>query len=181
MALTVRTRSAGLQGGRGAPVVSVGAGLGAARAGLRVLPSACCAALGYAAVFGSATNTLLAPALIGAEVFGWAAAPHFFAVGALAYAGNGGRSIYSGQKGIQRPFSPLCIAKRVETAAILYCRACFTRDILNELKNTAQRHALHGVEAVEVRGQFFVGAGGALRVAGAHVAHELEKGVCCAV
>lgn len=29
-----------------------------------------CAALGYAAVFGSATNTLLAPVLIGMEVFG---------------------------------------------------------------------------------------------------------------
>ena len=29
-----------------------------------------CAALGYAAVFGSATNTLIAPIMIGLEVFG---------------------------------------------------------------------------------------------------------------
>lgn len=98
LALTVLTLSAGFQGGEVTPLFSIGASLGAALAGLLGLPSAFCAALGYAAVFGSATNTLLAPALIGAEVFGWAAAPHFFAVCTLSYAVNGGRSIYSGQK-----------------------------------------------------------------------------------
>lgn len=98
LALTVLTLSAGFQGGEVTPLFSIGASLGAALAGLLGLPAAFCAALGYAAVFGSATNTLLAPALIGAEVFGWAAAPHFFAVCALAYAVNGGRSIYSGQE-----------------------------------------------------------------------------------
>lgn len=98
LALTVLTLSAGFQGGEVTPLFSIGASLGAALAGHLGLPAAFCAALGYAAVFGSATNTLLAPALIGAEVFGWAAAPHFFAVCALAYAVNGGRSIYSGQK-----------------------------------------------------------------------------------
>ena len=98
LALTVLTLSAGFQGGEVTPLFSVGASLGAALAGLLGLPAAFCAALGYAAVFGSATNTLLAPALIGAEVFGWAAAPHFFAVCALSYAVNGGRPIYSGQK-----------------------------------------------------------------------------------
>lgn len=98
LALTVLTLSAGFQGGEVTPLFSIGASLGAALAGLLGLPAAFCAALGYAAVFGSATNTLLAPALIGAEVFGWAAAPHFFAVCALSYAVNGGWSIYSGQK-----------------------------------------------------------------------------------
>ena len=98
LALTVLTLSAGFQGGEVTPLFSIGASLGAALAGLLGLPAAFRAALGYAAVFGSATNTLLAPALIGAEVFGWAAAPHFFAVCALSYAVNGGRPIYSGQK-----------------------------------------------------------------------------------
>ncbi len=98
LALTVLTLSAGFQGGEVTPLFSIGASLGAALAGLLGLPAAFCAALGYAAVFGSATNTLLAPALIGAEVFGWAAAPHFFAVCTLSYAVNGGRPIYSGQK-----------------------------------------------------------------------------------
>ena len=98
LALTVLTLSAGFQGGEVTPLFSIGASLGAVLASVFGLPVPLCAALGYAAVFGSATNTLLAPALIGAEVFGWAAAPHFFAVCALAYAVNGCRSIYSGQK-----------------------------------------------------------------------------------
>lgn len=63
-----------------------------------LLPAALCAAMGYAAVFGSATNTLIAPALIGAEVFGWAAAPYMLVTCALAYAVNGNGSIYSGQR-----------------------------------------------------------------------------------
>lgn len=60
LALTVLTLSAGFQGGEVTPLFSIGASLGAALAGLLGLPAAFCAALGYAAVFGSATNTLLA-------------------------------------------------------------------------------------------------------------------------
>jgi len=56
------------------------------------------AALGYAAVFGSATNTLLAPILIGAEVFGSSNVVYFAAVCSLAYVFNGNRTIYSKQK-----------------------------------------------------------------------------------
>ena len=70
-------------------------GLGAVLAGVFGLPVSLCAALGYAAVFGSASNTLLAPALIGAEVFGWAGAPAFLIACAAAYVVNGNRSIYS--------------------------------------------------------------------------------------
>ena len=56
------------------------------------------AALGYAAVFGSATNTLLAPIFIGAEVFGYDYIPLFVVVCSIAYIFNGNKSIYSGQK-----------------------------------------------------------------------------------
>ena len=49
---------------------------------------ALCAALGYAAVFGSATNTLLAPILIGCEVFGFGNLPAFFIVCVAAYLFN---------------------------------------------------------------------------------------------
>ena len=49
---------------------------------------ALCAALGYAAVFGSATNTLLAPILIGCEVFGFGNLPMFFIVCVVAYLFN---------------------------------------------------------------------------------------------
>lgn len=92
------TLSAGYQGGEVTPLFSIGASLGAAASGLLGLPAALCAAMGYAAVFGSATNTLIAPALIGAEVFGWAAAPYMLVTCALAYAVNGNGSIYSGQR-----------------------------------------------------------------------------------
>lgn len=55
---------------------------------------ALCAALGYAAVFGSATNTLLAPILIGCEVFGFGNLPAFFIVCVAAYLFNMDKSIY---------------------------------------------------------------------------------------
>ena len=98
LALTVLTLSAGFQGGEVTPLFSIGASLGAVLAGVFGLPVPLCAALGYAAVFGSASNTLLAPALIGAEVFGWARAPAFLIACAAAYVVNGNRSIYSGQR-----------------------------------------------------------------------------------
>jgi H+/Cl- antiporter ClcA len=56
------------------------------------------AALGYAAVFGSATNTLLAPILIGGEVFGFAYLPAFFLVCSVAYLFNQDKSIYALQE-----------------------------------------------------------------------------------
>lgn len=98
LALTVLTLAAGFQGGEVTPLFSIGASLGAVLAGVFGLPVPLCAALGYAAVFGSASNTLLAPALIGSEVFGWAGAPAFLIACAAAYVVNGNRSIYSGQR-----------------------------------------------------------------------------------
>lgn len=60
LVLTALTLSAGYQGGEVTPLFSIGASLGAAASGLIGLPAALCAAMGYAAVFGSATNTLIA-------------------------------------------------------------------------------------------------------------------------
>lgn len=56
---------------------------------------ALCAALGYVAVFCSATNTLLAPILIGCEVFGFGNLPMFFIVCIVAYLFNMDESIYA--------------------------------------------------------------------------------------
>lgn len=97
-ALTVLTLSAGFQGGEVTPLFSIGASLGVVLGGLMGLPTALVAALGYAAVFGSATNTLLAPTFIGAEVFGFAYLPHFFVVCAVAYLFNMDKSIYALQE-----------------------------------------------------------------------------------
>jgi hypothetical protein len=49
-------------------------------------------------VFGSATNTLLAPVLIGMEVFGVENGLAFFAVCLVAFLVNGNRCIYTAQK-----------------------------------------------------------------------------------
>ena len=57
-----------------------------------------CAALGYAATFGGATNMLLAPIFISCEVFGFSYLPAFFIVCAVAYLFNMDKSIYTLQE-----------------------------------------------------------------------------------
>ena len=67
---TVFTLAIGFQGGEVTPLFSIGASLGVVLGSILGIPPMICGALGYAAVFGSATNTLIAPILIGLEVFG---------------------------------------------------------------------------------------------------------------
>ena len=98
--LTVFTLSAGFQGGEVTPLFSIGASLGVVVAPFFGIPSLLGAALGYAAVFGSATNTFLAPMFIGAEVFGYEYLPCFFVVCTFAYLVNGNHTIYSLQRSI---------------------------------------------------------------------------------
>lgn len=95
---TILTLSAGFQGGEVTPLFSIGASLGAVVSTIMGLPVAFAAALGYVAVFGSATNTILAPIFIGVEVFGYDYLPYFFIISAIAYVFNGNKSIYSAQK-----------------------------------------------------------------------------------
>lgn len=96
--LTILTLAVGFQGGEVTPLFSIGATLGAFAAAAFGLPFPLAAALGYAAVFGSATNTLWAPILIGCEVFGFDTLPAFFVVCVVAYICNGGQSVYSQKK-----------------------------------------------------------------------------------
>ncbi len=98
LVFTVLTLSAGFQGGEVTPLFSIGASLGVVLASLLGLPTALAAALGYAAVFGSATNTLIAPIIIGAEIFGFEYFPYFAVVCSLAYVCNCNLSIYPLQK-----------------------------------------------------------------------------------
>lgn len=95
---TVVTLSIGFQGGEVTPLFSIGASLGMVLGGLFGLPPMVCAALGYAAVFGSATNTLIAPIMIGLEVFGAENAIPFVIVCIIAYLVNGNKSIYGAQQ-----------------------------------------------------------------------------------
>ena len=96
--LTVLTLSVGFQGGEVTPLFSIGASLGMVLGSLLGLPVTLVAALGYAAVFGSATNTLLAPILIGVEVFGPQNTIFFIIVCAFAFIFNGNKTIYTAQK-----------------------------------------------------------------------------------
>ncbi len=99
--LTIITLAAGYQGGEVTPLFAIGSSLGAALAVLIGMPVEFAAALGYTAVFGSATNTLIAPVFIGAEVFGYSYVPYFFLVCSIAYVFNDNKSIYSAQKNLQ--------------------------------------------------------------------------------
>ena len=95
---TIFTLAIGFQGGEVTPLFSIGTSLGIILGGLFGLPPMLCAALGYAAVFGSATNTLIAPIMIGLEVFGGADMIAFVVVCAIAYGVNGDLSIYAQEK-----------------------------------------------------------------------------------
>lgn len=97
-ALTILTLAAGFQGGEVTPLFSIGATLGVFLASVLGLPVLLVAALGYAAVFGSATNTLIAPIFIGIEVFGPEHAVWFAIVCIIAFACNGNKTIYGKQR-----------------------------------------------------------------------------------
>lgn len=96
--LTVLTLSLGFQGGEVTPLFAIGASLGAVIAPILGLPISLVAGLGYLSVFGSSTNTLLAPIFIGIEVFGPANAIPYAIVMAFAYLINHKTSIYGQQK-----------------------------------------------------------------------------------
>lgn len=95
--LTIVTLAAGFQGGEVTPLFSIGASLAAIVAVPLGLDPVFAAALGYAAIFCSATNTFFAPVLIGAEIFGFNLIPYLFVVCAIAYTLNGDASIYGKQ------------------------------------------------------------------------------------
>ena len=97
LVFTIVTLAIGFQGGEVTPLFSIGASLGVVLAFIFHLPIELCAALGYIAVFASATNTLIAPIMIGVEVFGGSNMMLFIIVCIFAYLVNGNQSIYGAQ------------------------------------------------------------------------------------
>lgn len=93
---TVVTLAGGFQGGEVTPLFSIGASLGVWLAPLAGVPVA--AAAGYCAVFGAASRTLLAPALIAGEVFGWEFLPFGLLCCAAARVCSGSATIYPAQR-----------------------------------------------------------------------------------
>ena len=98
LVFTVLTLGAGFQGGELTPMFCIGSAFGYVLAPFLGLPSVFCAALGYCAVFGSATNTLFAPIVVGCEAFGFEHFPLFAVACVVSYALNGNYSIYQKQK-----------------------------------------------------------------------------------
>ena len=96
--LTILTLAIGYQGGEVTPLFSIGASLGIVLGGILSISPVYCAALGYAAVFAGATNTLLAPVLIGLEVFGANDMVPVLIVCIFAYLVTGDKSIYGAQE-----------------------------------------------------------------------------------
>lgn len=97
LAFTIITLAIGFQGGEVTPLFSIGASLGIVLGILFHLPLELCAALGYISVFASATNTLIAPIIIGLEVFGSTNMYLYILVCIFAYLVNGNKSIYGAQ------------------------------------------------------------------------------------
>lgn len=98
LVFTVVTLAGGFQGGEVTPLFSIGASLGVWLAPLAGVPLPMAAAAGYCAVFGSASRTLLAPALIAGEVFGWEFLPFGLLCCAAARVCSGNATIYPAQR-----------------------------------------------------------------------------------
>ncbi len=86
--------SVGFVGGEVTTLFAAGACLGVAAGQLFGIPPEAAACLGYAALFGAATNTLLAPLFLGTEMFGGSALPVMAVVCLAAYLFNFGQSVY---------------------------------------------------------------------------------------
>lgn len=98
LGLTVFSLSAGFLGGEVTPLFAIGSSLGIVMSSWLGISPMVAAALGYGAVFGSATNTWLAPIFIIGEVFGYSMMPYAAIVCIVAFVVNGNNSIYGQQK-----------------------------------------------------------------------------------
>lgn len=95
MLFTAAFLSVGFLGGEVTTLFAAGACLGGAAGELFGIPAEAAACLGYAAVFGAATNTFIAPVVLGCELFGGAALPYMAIVCVAAYLFNFGKSVYN--------------------------------------------------------------------------------------
>jgi len=93
--LTVVTLGTGFKGGEVTPLLFVGAALGQAVTASLGLPLGMGVAIGMVTVFGAASRTPVACAIMGMELFGSAPGPALFAAGGLAFLVVGSRGIFS--------------------------------------------------------------------------------------
>lgn len=94
---TVVTLSMGFKGGEVTPLFFIGATLGSALSVWLNVPVELMAGIGFIAVFAGATNTPVASALMGAELFGWGNLVWFVLACFVARYASGSVSIYKAQ------------------------------------------------------------------------------------
>jgi len=94
---SILTLASGFKGGEFVPLVFIGSTLGSALSQWIPVPFDLLGAVGFAGVFGAASNTPLACALMAMELFGWGTAPYALTACWTAYLFSGHRGIYSGQ------------------------------------------------------------------------------------
>ncbi|MBL7690734.1 MAG: chloride channel protein [Flavipsychrobacter sp.] len=95
---TVVTLSMGFKGGEVTPLFFIGATLGSALSVWLNVPVELMAGIGFLAVFAGATNTPVASALMGAELFGWGNTVWFVLACFVARYASGSTSIYKAQE-----------------------------------------------------------------------------------
>lgn len=95
--LTALTLGAGFKGGEATPLFFIGATLGSALAVFLPLDLVLLVSVGFVAVFAGATNTPLASAIMGAELFGWSGILYFLIATFIAYFITGKTSVYTAQ------------------------------------------------------------------------------------
>lgn len=97
LVFTAITLGSGFLGGEVTPLFVIGATLGYTLGGLLGVDPAWMAAVGFVAVFAGASNTPLACALMGIELFGGGSALYFILACVIAYLASGHRGIYTTQ------------------------------------------------------------------------------------
>lgn len=95
---TVCTIGAGFKGGEVTPLFFIGATLGVSLAAVFDAPVALFAAIGLVAVFAGATNTPIACAIMGVELFGAEVAAYVTMASVVAYWVSGRTGIYRAQR-----------------------------------------------------------------------------------
>jgi len=103
---TAVTLGTGYLGGEVTPLFVIGSTLGYTLSGPLAVAPGLLASIGLVAVFAGASNTPLACALMGIELFGSAAAPYIVLGCVVAYLASGHRGIYSSQR-IHQPKTSL--------------------------------------------------------------------------
>jgi len=95
---TTLTVGSGFKGGEFIPLVYLGATMGSAMASVLPVAPGMLAAVGFSSVFGAASKTPIACALMAIEIFGLRIAPFALVSCFIAFYFSGGQSIYSSQR-----------------------------------------------------------------------------------